>query len=1036
MANITTRKLTSFDPFDVKSGLVSLADSYFQVKNLDTYQSGFLGYLIEALTFVTSDVLYQNAMAYNEAFLNRAILPSSVSNIAAQLDYDIQSTIPATGFLTIVMPVSVSSDMLVKIPAGSKVVAGNIPYKVQNNYYVTKDSTGITVVAQNADTGMIENVSYSIELRDSKLSIVFDVAIWQIDVYYHEFTFENPTLYVFYEEIVSGYTGQIHTLNVTVDGEIYRQLSSIYQARSDDRCYELQIDNTNNTLLIKFGNGVYGYLPSADVNALISVYTTLGASGNIAANTAMLDERIPDTVSGKIVNITSYNSVAITNGSDSESMEDIKRHVRENISAAKRLVTEDDFKGFQGVTGLTNVMAIPVLNRRDVVGNDVVIYTVMFDNENLPIPAASIPVAMNSNQPIITQGQEIEYEGNTYKSPFRIELNTDYDVPTAIYTYSLKSLAVTPALFSKSEDEDVLMGLRQCQAKLYSNSDQVVFIAEIYKLPDMTSGNISAILKIEGFEDIDLGYIKTLDDNSTINLSSNYIDSEALPSGPFTWTIELYHGADLYNTYQGEWTLFYNGTPTATEVSSVCTAEHVNTFLGMVTSSFVVLPNNDQGYFKIPIQRLNETDDDGNPVTTDKISVVLHFNGEDYDCTLNSIQTSAYNYISPYINLSELDPGSLSWSVEITYAGVITYVYNTYSGTIPILSSGRRISAQVVNDVPSLSGTPRIELVHLGLNSIQITSTPSGDYVFECEVSKMPQNNASYITARLVIEHDLINLEQDMAYDGETEQDNTQTTTANNTPASTVKFVSPNISPSLIPAGTIPFKIELNYNGELHAIYKQSAVFHHDMTEICYSHVAPNQSGVQYAWSVPVIESSYYDENLEYLDQYVFSVMATLRDSFAQYKMLTDRIQIKFAKTFGDSVNMRLNSYSTIPSKTYASDFSIDMPPELHIKVYVSKRAQSTVSAIVEECKNVLYTFFQLKAGFHTNLYRSEISRFIHDTVDDVEFCEVLSPTDDIVYNFDINNIPRYAKDVLYTYCPEFIWFDIDNITVDVVLMS
>jgi len=1036
LVNITTRKLSSFDPFDVKSGLVSLADSYFQVQNLDTYQSGFLGYLIEALTFVTSDVLFQNAMAYNEAFLNRAILPSSVSNIAAQLDYKIQTTVPASGFLTIVIPLSMSGDMLVKIPAGSKVTAGNIPFKVQNNYYLTKNSNGISVVAQNTDTGMIENVPYTIEMRESKLSVVFDVAIWQIDVYYHEFNFENPTLYVFYEEVVAGYIGQIHSLNVCVDGEIYRKLPSIYQARSDDRCYELQVDNNNNTLLIKFGNGIYGYLPSTDANAIISVYTTLGTSGNIAANTAILDERIPDAVSGKIINITSYNSVAITNGRDSESIEDIKRHVRENISAAKRLVTEDDYKGFQGVTGLTNFVAIPVLNRRDIVGNDIVLYTVMFDNKNTPIPAASIPVAMNTNKPVIAQGEEIEYDGHLYKSPFRIELNTEYDVPTTKYMYSLKNLDVTPALFSKNDKEDVLMGLRQIQAKIYNNSDQVVFIAEIYKLPDMDSSKISAVLKIDGFEDIELSYVKTLDDNSTINLSSNYLDSSALPSGTFTWRVELKHGTDLYNTYQGDWLLFYNGTPASTEVSSVCTAEHTNTFLGMVTTSFVVLPNNDQGYFKIPIQRLNETDDDGNAVQSGNIEVILHFNNKEYTCTLNSVQTGAFNYVSPYINLSELEPGALNWSVEIIYHGIVTAVYNTYSGTIPILTSGRRPAALVVNDPPTLVGTPNIELVHLGLNNIKIKSTPAGDYVFECEVSKMPQNNASYITARLIIEHDLINLEQDMSFDGESTQDNNQTTSSSNTPASTVKFISPNISPSLIPLGTISFKIELNYNGELHAIYKQSAVFHHDMTEICYSHVTPNQNGTQYAWCVPVIDAVYYDENLDYLDQYVFNVMAQLRDIFTRYKMLTDRTQIKFAKTFGASVNMRLNSYSSIPSKTYASNFSVDLPPELHIKVYVPKRAQNTVSAIVEECKNVLYTFFQLKAGFHTNLYRSEIARYIHDTVDDVEFCEVLEPTDDIVYNFDINNIPRYARDVLYKYCPEFIWFDKDKITIDVVLMS
>ena len=139
LTNIRTKYIPSFDPFDVKRELVTLAEDYFQVGNLDVYESGFLGYLIQSLTFLTSDTLYQNAMAYNEAFLNRAILPSSVSEIASQLDYAIAKTVPASGFLTLIIPIPNNEDLLVKISAGSAVFADNIPYKVKHSYYVEKD---------------------------------------------------------------------------------------------------------------------------------------------------------------------------------------------------------------------------------------------------------------------------------------------------------------------------------------------------------------------------------------------------------------------------------------------------------------------------------------------------------------------------------------------------------------------------------------------------------------------------------------------------------------------------------------------------------------------------------------------------------------------------------------------------------------------------------------------------------------------------------------------------------------------------------
>jgi hypothetical protein len=249
-------------------------------------------------------------------------------------------------------------------------------------------------------------------------------------------------------------------------------------------------------------------------------------------------------------------------------------------------------------------------------------------------------------------------------------------------------------------------------------------------------------------------------------------------------------------------------------------------------------------------------------------------------------------------------------------------------------------------------------------------------------------------------------------------------------------FISPPISPDILPLGAISFKIELSYDGEVYSVYKQSAIFHHDMTQICYSNISKGDNTAHFAWNIPVIEKTYYDQNIVYLDQYVFNTLARLRDNFYMYKMLTDRVNIKFAKTYGKSVNMRLNKYNPISVKTYEDDYSTNITPDIRVKIYVPKRAQSSIPTIVEECKNVLYTFLQLKANYHTNVYKSEISRFLHDAVEDIEFCEVLEPAEDIIYDFNLETIPRVERVELYKYCPEFIWFDKNKINIDVVLMT
>ena len=132
----TTKVVPSFDPFDVKEQLVELAQDYFNLDEIDTYESGFMGYLIQALTYLTSDVLYQNALSYNEAFLNRALLRTSVTHIADQLDYKIQPAVPASGSLTIAVPITLNSKKgtSIKISSGTNISAGNIPYKVYNTY--------------------------------------------------------------------------------------------------------------------------------------------------------------------------------------------------------------------------------------------------------------------------------------------------------------------------------------------------------------------------------------------------------------------------------------------------------------------------------------------------------------------------------------------------------------------------------------------------------------------------------------------------------------------------------------------------------------------------------------------------------------------------------------------------------------------------------------------------------------------------------------------------------------------------------------
>ena len=1060
----TTKVVPSFDPFDVKEQLVELAQDYFNLDEIDTYESGFMGYLIQALTYLTSDVLYQNALSYNEAFLNRALLRTSVTHIADQLDYKIQPAVPASGSLTIAVPITLNSKKgtSIKISSGTNISAGNIPYKVYNTYYIKQGSNGLHVTAYNADTGLVEEVPYNIEMHDGDITIVFAIQIWQVNIYTYDLEIDNPILYQFYKTTVTGFEGELYKVIVDIEEERYKEIPSIYQGTYDGREYEMTYSPSNgdeeSKLTIKLGNGIYGYQPKSGATGKITIYTTLGKSGNIASGVARFDERLIntlDTSEGEI-EVLSTNKFAIQNGRDAETLNEIKRHTVENISAAKRLVTEGDYRGYAGVTGLTNIIAYPMLNRRDVVGNDITIYNALYDDDFKLVPTASIPVRLDSAIGRITKGSKIVgFDGNEYCCPFDILYDESYDVPTTQYVYNLASTKVAPVLFTDTTPDDVEMAVRMAQCRVYPNDTKLVYTVEIVKLDTMKVDNISAIMWIGNNEEpLYLHFTQEYANNTVVNMSTEYIDYSHYPVGPFQWKVKLYYtypnttDAIEYATYTGTFNVFESGEViTDEEITENVTATGMDTFLSVKHFSFNLNTDGKRGVISVPVFVLQPEDNLGETVNTSSFYIGCYFKDPDTGeftrenkLTLHGIGEGRYTFNTKDIPLTDLQEGEIPVQFRIYVKnenGVYDVLYNTYYGTFTVLTEGKRAIDTIFDKTTEFSSEPLIELVHLGLASIDITSPDNGDsYMFICNVTKLPHNASSKITVNLTMttnSYDMTNTtEYYMNYTGDMVEVEDEDDASK---SSMCVFTSPKIKSEIIPTGQVTFKITLKYDGKNIATYKQSTIFKQDITRIIRSDVHKFTDGLLYACNVPVILKDWYDQNIDYLDQEILSRFLNLSVNFNNFGMLTDRINIKFVRTCGKSTNMTLNNYMPNPVKSYPEDFSIDLPVKIHVVLYVSEDVQTDINDIITEAKNVIYTFLQLKSGFNANIYRSELARYLHDTLEDILFCEVKEPTDEIIYSFDIDKIPRSEYEVLYKYCPEYIWFDKDNIEVDVKLM-
>ena len=57
------KEMLSMDPYDIKKQLINLINKRLGI-GADTYEVGFLGYLTQAQTLLTSDIIFNNSMAY------------------------------------------------------------------------------------------------------------------------------------------------------------------------------------------------------------------------------------------------------------------------------------------------------------------------------------------------------------------------------------------------------------------------------------------------------------------------------------------------------------------------------------------------------------------------------------------------------------------------------------------------------------------------------------------------------------------------------------------------------------------------------------------------------------------------------------------------------------------------------------------------------------------------------------------------------------------------------------------------------------
>lgn len=148
-------------------------------------------------------------------------------------------------------------------------------------------------------------------------------------------------------------TGAQATLQVRVDGQLWREVPSLYGAAPDARVYALRQDEEQRTI-VQFGDNAEGArLPSGRDNLRLSYRKGLGLAGNVRAGQLT-------TLLGRPLGVRAVtNPAAAGGGQDAESRDDVRRNAPLPLLTLGRAVSLQDYADFaRSFAGVAKASAV------------------------------------------------------------------------------------------------------------------------------------------------------------------------------------------------------------------------------------------------------------------------------------------------------------------------------------------------------------------------------------------------------------------------------------------------------------------------------------------------------------------------------------------------------------------------------------------------------------------------------------------------------------------------------------------------------
>lgn len=314
--------VTDLDFDTIKTNLKTYLQAQAEFTDYDFEASG-LSVLLDILAYNTHYNAYYLNMVANEAFMDTAVLRSSVVSHAKSLGYTPQSATAPRAIINLTVPSGSSTPGSLTIPRGFN-FRTNLLENTTYNYTVLDDVTvnkvGSDFIFRNLSIyeGNIINYQYAYNSITNPKSI-FIIPDTNVD---------TTTLQVIVQTSSSNLSSQTHTL-----------ASDVLDVTSNSTVYFLQ-EGQNGQFEIYFGDAFVGKKLSDGNLIKISYLVTSGFDSNKSNNF---------TASSSVAPYTTYTVTSVSEsagGSSKESVDSVKLNSVLQYSTQNRLVTTKDYESY------------------------------------------------------------------------------------------------------------------------------------------------------------------------------------------------------------------------------------------------------------------------------------------------------------------------------------------------------------------------------------------------------------------------------------------------------------------------------------------------------------------------------------------------------------------------------------------------------------------------------------------------------------------------------------------------------------------